>query len=135
MRDAMREGRPGVARFDPPRLGIWAGALGGDSGAYLKTQRQPVANPNSPQYAIHGQAITDDQGLGQSRQLVAPASADQARRVWRGGSDDPKSIVSHWNSLEAKKTWPGSPTRRYAAAVKTALDRVNSAAAEVAALP
>ena len=77
----------------------------------------------------------DDGSFGQPRQLVAPAGADLTKRTWRVSGEEPKSVVSHWNALEARKQWPDSPTRRYAAAVKNAVSRVQAAVAEVAALP
>ncbi len=115
------------------RLGVWAGALGGDSGMFLKTHRTPT-DPLKPEYVVVGQTVADPAEVGSPRRLTAPPGPLLAR-VWKepeGGG----SIVSYWNSLEAaKQTWPTSPNKRYEAASRASMAKVQAAAAEVAALP
>ena len=55
----MRDGRTVLGEIETVRLGLWAGAMGGDSGHFLKTSRRPP-NPYKPKYLTHGQAVMDD---------------------------------------------------------------------------
>ncbi|GAX80805.1 hypothetical protein CEUSTIGMA_g8241.t1 [Chlamydomonas eustigma] len=133
LRETIRLGREAVlVPIDTPRLGIWAGSLGGDSGSFLHTHREPT-NPNSPVYKVHGHVITDGVNVGRPKQLIKPG-LENVHRSWPHVGNL-NSVVSHWDNLEAKNTWPGSPTRRYAAAVKAGKARIEAAVAEVSALP
>mmetsp|Transcript_23809 Transcript_23809/g.52195 ORF Transcript_23809/g.52195 Transcript_23809/m.52195 type:complete len:341 (+) Transcript_23809:81-1103(+) len=78
----LREGREQQPAIDTRRLGIWAGAVGGDPGRFLSTHRT-ATDPNRPTYTLHGRTVMDDSTLGRSRQLVAPANMDMARRSWQ----------------------------------------------------
>lgn len=82
MREAIQHGREAVlAPIDTHRLGIWAGSLGGDSGSFLHTHRQPT-NPNRPVYMVHGRVIADDKDVGRPKQLIKP-DLESTLRPWQ----------------------------------------------------